>query len=57
MSYDLEPAVTVETKRALFTRAVTEDWLVVWGHDKDHAAGRVGVDKDGGFVVRELTSI
>jgi len=52
MSYDLEPARTVETKRALFTRAVTEDWLV-----KDHAAGRLGVDKDGGFVVRELTTI
>ena len=57
MSYDLEPARTVETKRALFTRAVTEDWLVIWGHDKDHAAGRLGVDKDGGFVVRELTTI
>jgi glyoxylase-like metal-dependent hydrolase (beta-lactamase superfamily II) len=57
MSYDLEPAVTVETKRALFSRVVAEDWLVVWGHDKDHAAGRVGVDKDGGFVVRELTTL
>ena len=57
MSYDLEPARTVETKRALFTRAVTEDWLCVWGHDKDHAAGRLGVDKDGGFVVRELTTL
>jgi glyoxylase-like metal-dependent hydrolase (beta-lactamase superfamily II) len=57
MSYDLEPARTVETKRALFTRAVAEDWLVVWGHDKDHAAGRVGVDKDGGFLVRELLTI
>jgi glyoxylase-like metal-dependent hydrolase (beta-lactamase superfamily II) len=57
MSYDLEPARTVETKRALFTRAVAEDWLLVWGHDKDHAAGRVGVDKDGGFLVRELLTI
>jgi glyoxylase-like metal-dependent hydrolase (beta-lactamase superfamily II) len=57
MSYDLEPARTVETKRALFTRALAEDWLLVWGHDKDHAAGRVGVDKDGGFLVRELLTI
>src|SRR5438477_636943 len=26
MSYDLDPARTVETKRALFTRAFQEDW-------------------------------
>jgi len=57
MSYDLEPARTVETKRALFTRALAEDWLLVWGHDKDHAAGRLGLDKDGAFVVRELIDL
>jgi glyoxylase-like metal-dependent hydrolase (beta-lactamase superfamily II) len=57
MAYDLEPARTVETKRALFTRALAEDWLLVWGHDRDHAAGRLGVDKDGGFVVRELVNV
>ena len=57
MSYDLEPARTVETKRALFTRALAEDWLLVWGHDKDHAAGRLGLDKDGAFVVRELVTL
>ena len=57
MSYDLEPARTVETKRDIFTRALREDWLLVWGHDFDHQAGRLGVDKDGGFVVRELVAI
>ncbi len=57
MSYDLEPARTVETKRALFTRALAEDWLLVWGHDLDHQAGRLGVDKDGAFVVRELVTL
>jgi glyoxylase-like metal-dependent hydrolase (beta-lactamase superfamily II) len=56
MGYDLDPARTVDTKRALFTRALSEDWLLVWGHDKDHAAGRLGVDKDGAFVVRELVT-
>jgi glyoxylase-like metal-dependent hydrolase (beta-lactamase superfamily II) len=56
MSYDLDPARTVETKRALFTRAVMEDWLLVWGHDKDHAGGRLGVDKEGAFVIRELVT-
>jgi len=57
MSYDLEPARTVETKRALFARALAEDWLLLWGHDKDHAAGRLGLDKDGAFVVRELIDL
>jgi glyoxylase-like metal-dependent hydrolase (beta-lactamase superfamily II) len=56
MGYDLDPARTVETKRDLFTRAVQEDWLLLWGHDKDHAGGRLGVDKDGTFVIRELVS-
>jgi glyoxylase-like metal-dependent hydrolase (beta-lactamase superfamily II) len=57
MGYDLEPARTMETKRALFTRALEEDWLLVWGHDKDHVAGRLGVDKDGAFVIREFAAI
>ena len=57
MGYDLEPARTMETKRALFTRALEEDWLLVWGHDKDHVAGRLGVDKDGAFVIREFTAL
>jgi glyoxylase-like metal-dependent hydrolase (beta-lactamase superfamily II) len=57
MAYDLDPARTLETKRALFRRAVEESWLMLWGHDPDHMAGRLGVDKDGSFVVRELISI
>jgi glyoxylase-like metal-dependent hydrolase (beta-lactamase superfamily II) len=57
MAYDLDPARNMETKRSLFTRALAEDWLLVWGHDHDHAAGRLGVDKDGAFVVRELVNI
>jgi len=57
MSYDLDPARTVETKQALFKRAVEEDWLLVWGHDKDHAGGRLGVDKEGAFVIRELVTL
>jgi hypothetical protein len=57
MSYDLDPARTVETKRDLFTRALAEDWLLLWGHDQDHMGGRLGVDKDGAFVIRELVTI
>lgn len=57
MAYDLEPARTLETKRALFQRAIEEDWLMIWGHDRDHAAGRLGVDKDGTPIVREFVAI
>jgi len=57
MAYDLDPARTVETKRALFRRAVEENWLLLWGHDRDHMGGRLGVDKDGNFVVRELVTV
>jgi glyoxylase-like metal-dependent hydrolase (beta-lactamase superfamily II) len=57
MAYDLEPARTLETKRALFQRAIEEDWLMVWGHDRDHTAGRLGPDKDGNPVVREFVTI
>ena len=56
MGYDMDPAGSLETKRALFTRPVQEDWLLLWGHDKDHAGGRLGVDKEGTFVIRELVS-
>jgi glyoxylase-like metal-dependent hydrolase (beta-lactamase superfamily II) len=57
MAYDLEPARTLETKRALFRRALDEDWLLLWGHDRDHTGGRLGLDKDGNTVVRELVTI
>lgn len=57
MAYDLEPARTLETKRDLFARAVAEQWIVVWGHDLDHAAGRLALDGDGQPVVREFVAL
>ena len=33
MGYDLEPLVTLETKRAVWRRAVDEKWLLVFEHD------------------------
>jgi glyoxylase-like metal-dependent hydrolase (beta-lactamase superfamily II) len=57
MAYDLEPARTLETKRALFARAVAEGWIVVWGHDLEHAAGRLAFDADGLPVVEAYVSL
>jgi glyoxylase-like metal-dependent hydrolase (beta-lactamase superfamily II) len=33
MGYDLEPLVTLESKRGLWSRAVQEDWLLIFEHD------------------------
>jgi glyoxylase-like metal-dependent hydrolase (beta-lactamase superfamily II) len=57
MAYDLEPGRTLETKRALLGRAVSERWTVVWGHDPDHGAGRLALDGDGQAVVAEFISL
>jgi glyoxylase-like metal-dependent hydrolase (beta-lactamase superfamily II) len=41
MGYDVEPLVTLESKRRLLDRAHREEWLVVFEHDLAHAWGRV----------------
>jgi hypothetical protein len=57
MAYDLEPARTLETKRALFRRAIAEKWIVVWGHDLEHVAGRLAYDPDGQPVVADWLAL
>lgn len=44
MGYDVEPLVTLESKRALLARAAAEEWLLVFEHDAHVAAGRVEHD-------------
>lgn len=44
MGYDVEPLVTLESKRALLHRAKEERWLVVFEHDATNAWGRVQHD-------------
>jgi glyoxylase-like metal-dependent hydrolase (beta-lactamase superfamily II) len=41
MGYDVEPLVTLETKRGLLERARTEQWLLVFEHDPVVAWGRL----------------
>lgn len=41
MGYDLEPLVTLETKRALLSRAEADGWILVFQHDPTHPMGRV----------------
>lgn len=44
MGYDVEPLVTMESKRALLKRAESEKWLVVFEHDPSVAWGQVKHD-------------
>jgi glyoxylase-like metal-dependent hydrolase (beta-lactamase superfamily II) len=46
MGYDLEPLVTLESKRALWARALAEDWLLVFEHDPVTPWGRLDPDAD-----------
>jgi len=41
MGYDLEPLVTLESKRELWRRACDEDWLLIFEHDPHVAWGRL----------------
>ncbi|HXQ28722.1 MAG TPA: MBL fold metallo-hydrolase [Gemmatimonadales bacterium] len=41
MGFDVEPLVTLETKRALLQRAEAEQWLLWFEHDPRVAAGRI----------------
>jgi glyoxylase-like metal-dependent hydrolase (beta-lactamase superfamily II) len=44
MAYDLEPLVTVSTKKQVLTRAESEGWVVVFEHDPIVAVGKIGRD-------------
>ena len=46
MGYDLEPLVTLESKRGLWSRALDEDWLLVFEHDPRVPWGRLDPDAD-----------
>ncbi len=42
MGYDVEPLVTLESKRSLLAEALKEDWLLIFEHDAHVSFGRVG---------------
>jgi len=46
MGYDLEPMVTLESKRSLWTQAREEEWLLVFEHDASVPWGRLDPDSE-----------
>jgi glyoxylase-like metal-dependent hydrolase (beta-lactamase superfamily II) len=47
MGYDVEPLVTLETKRRILRQAADEDWLLIFEHDATVPWGRVEHDGKG----------
>ena len=47
MGYDVEPLVTLETKRTLWAEAAAENWTVMFEHDAVNAFGRIVADGRG----------
>ncbi|MGH7673533.1 MAG: MBL fold metallo-hydrolase [Gemmatimonadales bacterium] len=54
MGYDLEPLVTLESKRRLYQRAEGEGWLLIFEHDPAVVAGRLGREGKGFGLVAPL---
>ena len=52
MGYDVEPLVSLETKRALWAEAVAGDWLLVFEHDANVASGKL-VKGEKGYALRQ----
>lgn len=55
MGYDLEPLVTLETRRRIYERAVAEDWWVCFEHDPVVAGGRLRREGKGVALVDPMT--
>ncbi|MGH7608031.1 MAG: MBL fold metallo-hydrolase [Gemmatimonadales bacterium] len=54
MGYDLEPLVTLETRRRLYQRAMAEGWLLVFEHDPAVVAGRLATAGKGFGLVNAV---
>lgn len=55
MGYDLEPLVTLESRRALYRRAEAEGWQLVFEHDPVVVRGRLGSAGKGVGLVDPVT--
>ena len=54
MGYDLEPLVTLETRRRVYQRAEADGWRICFEHDPTVAMGRLGRDGKGFGLVEPV---
>ena len=57
MGYDLEPLVTLETKKRLLTRAAREHWQLVFEHDPAVARARLAEDAEHGYASEPVDTV
>ncbi|OGU03544.1 MAG: hypothetical protein A2085_08185 [Gemmatimonadetes bacterium GWC2_71_10] len=57
MGYDLEPLVTLATKKQLLPRAAREDWTLVFEHDPAVARARLTVDPRKGWASEPVDAV
>jgi hypothetical protein len=57
MGYDLEPLVTLESKKRLLTRAAQEHWQLVFEHDAAVARARVAPDARHGYAYEPVDTV
>jgi glyoxylase-like metal-dependent hydrolase (beta-lactamase superfamily II) len=57
MGYDISAETLLVEKDALLGRAVEEGWILVFSHDPDVAAGRVGRDEKGHYALAEALAL
>jgi len=53
MGYDLEPLVTLETRKRIYRRAEAEGWLLVFEHDPNVISGRLAQEGKGFGLVHQ----
>jgi glyoxylase-like metal-dependent hydrolase (beta-lactamase superfamily II) len=57
MGYDLEPLVTLETKKRVLARAAREGWQLIFEHDPAVARGRIAVDEKKGWTPEPVEAV
>jgi glyoxylase-like metal-dependent hydrolase (beta-lactamase superfamily II) len=57
MGYDISAETLLIEKDALLGRAVDEGWILVFSHDPDVEAGRVGRDEKGHYALAEALAL
>lgn len=57
MGYDICAETLLKEKENLLSRAVAQDWIIVFAHDPDIPAARVKVDPRGRYAVREVVNL
>ena len=57
LGYDMNAEKVMEEKRVMLEEAIRENWTLVFSHDKDIAAAKIGTDAKGRYVVKTKVEI